>query len=403
MGLMPWIGKGCAWLFKLVALPFAKLGSPSVRPVLRWVLHVALVLVSIGCLTYLNIALELDKVVRAPSPILRTLWLPLLFLMVYSLAWLAWWIWKTATAAADPSQFPDIDEAWQEGLRALEQAQIDPTQTPLYLVLGRPASGDGDFFPATGLNWEVPLSPRRSDASVRICATRDAIFVSLAKISTVGLFVERLASKVASASEDTPQFAACGHALTSANSASSTVTATTVMAPKTVQRGLELIEQSLAMLQRESDEDTATEIATDAIGLTDDDLETSNRRLVRICQLIAESRTPYCPANGLVVLIPWQATESQEIANRAAVIVDRDLRTVEQELQLSMPRVTIITDIQAVPGGREMIQRMPVEQRNRRFGVRFPHLAASDVGRLPELAEQGLNWLCQQLLPGLVY
>lgn len=175
------------------------------------------------------------------------------------------------------------------------------------------------------------------------------------------------------------------------------------MAPKTVQRGLELIEQSLAMLQRESDEDTATEIATDAIGLTDDDLETSNRRLVRICQLIAESRTPYCPANGLVVLIPWQATESQEIANRAAVIVDRDLRTVEQELQLSMPRVTIITDIQAVPGGREMIQRMPVEQRNRRFGVRFPHLAASDVGRLPELAEQGLNWLCQQLLPGLVY
>src|SRR5688572_2227748 len=190
MGLLAWIGQGCKWLFKLVALPFARLGTPAVRPYMRWTIHVVCVLAATLCLLFLNVALDLDKVVRAPLPLLRTLWLPLLFIMVYTLAWLAWWCWKTATSPADASRFPALDEAWNEALRAVEEANIDLQRTPIYFVLGRSAVEDS-FFQATGVAWDVPLAPRRSDAPLRLCATQDAIFISLASASATSVFAAR--------------------------------------------------------------------------------------------------------------------------------------------------------------------------------------------------------------------
>lgn len=408
MGLFTWIGKGCQWLFKLVALPLTKLGSPQVRPVLRWTLHVACILIALSCLTYLDVALELNKVVRAPWPALRVLWLPLLFVMVYTLAWLAWWTWKVATTAVDPSRFPDLDSSWQEGLHALEQAKIDLTQTPLYLVLGRATAGEAEFFQAMGVEWEVPLTPRRAEAPLRMCATRDAVFISLAKASTSGLFSAKLADQKRTNGNDLGGSTSIGSrdgvvVSSYASGENGGGTATAVAVKPTTHRGLELIEQSLALLQTEQATEPVLECGVDAYGIADAELDLAQERLAHVCHLIGDSRTPYCPINGVVTLIPWQATASQLSANRAAVLLDRDLQIMQQELELTAPRVAIVTDVQDAPGGEELVQRIPDDQRHRRFGVRFPKLAECDATRWPAFAEQGLHWLCQQLLPGLVY
>ncbi len=405
MGLFTWIGKGCQWLFKLVALPLSKLGSPQVRPVLRWSLHVACLLIAVVCLTYLDVVLELNKVVRAPLPALRVLWLPILFVMIYALAWLAWWTWKVATTATDPSRYPDLDTAWQEALHALEQAKIDLASTPLYLVLGRAATGEAEFFQATGQEWEVPLTPRRAEAPLRLCATRDAVFVSLAKVSTSGLYAAKLAETSGGKHTADEQLAMCsdsaGTYLIESDSGGGIATA--VATKPVAQRGLELIEQSLALLQTEEASEPVVECGLDAYGVADTELELAQDRLAHVCHLISETRTPYCPINGVVTLIPWPATATQLTANRAAVLLDRDLQTMQQELELAAPRVAIVTDLQDAPGGQELVRRIPDDQRHRRFGVRFPQLADCDANRWPLLAQQGLQWLCQQLLPGLIY
>lgn len=405
MGLFAWIGKGCAWLFKLVALPLTKLGSPAVRPFVRWVLHAGFVLISLICLAYLDVAFEFDKVVRAPLPALRVLWLPILFLLVYGLAWLAWWTWKVATSAGDPSRFPDLDEAWQEGLRALEQAQIDLLETPLYLVVGGATSGENELFQSAGIEYDVPLTPRRSDAPLRLCATRDAVFVSLARASTSGLFTAKLAQRHQQkrASADSTSLSSGSIVAATGASAGNVATATAVMLPKTAQRGLELIEQSLAMLQDEHEKEAISASEGDTLGLTDVELESTTQRLEHICHLLADSRVPYCPINGLVTLIPWHVTDSSHIANHAAVLLDHDIQTIERELRINAPRLAIVTDVQSAPGGTELVERIPADQRSRRFGIRYPQLASCDLAKWPEIAEEGVQWLCQQLAPSLIY
>src|SRR5262245_10068815 len=60
----------------------------------HYVLHfVGFVVVLLG-LWWLNVVLDLDKVLRAPWPALHQFWLPILFLLGYALYWLGRKLWK---------------------------------------------------------------------------------------------------------------------------------------------------------------------------------------------------------------------------------------------------------------------------------------------------------------------
>jgi hypothetical protein len=168
-------------------------------------------------------------------------------------------------------------------------------------------------------------------------------------------------------------------------------------------RGLELIEQSLALIETDQHAQTDTEVHLDGVRVDDAELEEARARLSHVCGLLAESREPYCPANAVVAIIPWEATATQATTNRAAVLLDQDLETLGRELRINAPRIAVISDLQTAIGGEQLIRRIPEDQRNRRFGVRFPRLSACDSGRWPEVVEQGVAWLCNDLLPALVY
>ncbi|MEM9657989.1 MAG: hypothetical protein AAF961_06465, partial [Planctomycetota bacterium] len=79
---------------------------------------------------------------------------------------------------ADVSQFPDIDQAWEEGIAALDNQGIDPTDLPLFLVVGVPNGAVCDaLFAASRLKTIVPGSPP-GNAPLRWYATDDAIFLA---------------------------------------------------------------------------------------------------------------------------------------------------------------------------------------------------------------------------------
>src|SRR5438309_1616911 len=102
---------------------------------LRWGAHIVLLAGVVIGLAIIGYILELRRFMAAPWWILREFWLPIVFLLVYVLSWLGWWLWKLLGPEEADSNFPDIDQAWEEAVAALSQEGIDLTEAPLFLVL----------------------------------------------------------------------------------------------------------------------------------------------------------------------------------------------------------------------------------------------------------------------------
>ena len=140
----------------------------GMRPWVRWTLHGILIAGLLVLLAFINYWLDLEKVLESPWPILRKIWLPILFLLVYALSWLGWYLWELLNAAAETSLFPDIDAAWKEGLQALDKAGIDVLETPIFLVLGKPLGSEEGLFNAAQVPLPVRQMPRRTDAPLHV-------------------------------------------------------------------------------------------------------------------------------------------------------------------------------------------------------------------------------------------
>ena len=148
---------------------------------------------------------------------MRKVWLPLVFLLAYILMDLAWRLWRQLHAETEGSEFPDIDAAWAEATRNLDQAGIDLTETPLFLILGEPRGSGPALFDAAHLPLLVSFAPRRPDAPLHLYADRDGIYVTCPGASLLGrqaslLNADRWLSPVASPSVAVDRHAPLGPA-----------------------------------------------------------------------------------------------------------------------------------------------------------------------------------------------
>src|SRR5207253_4823063 len=93
-----------------------------------------------------------------------------------------------------------------------------------------------------------------------------------------------------------------------------------------------------------------------------------------------------------------------EDAVNTGVVCQQDVRTARQAFQVNCPLFVLICDMETASGFREFVARFPSDQRQRRLGHRFPllpDLANGDT--LENLADRGVQWLCNALLPSRVY
>src|SRR5262249_46803739 len=95
-------------------------------------------------------------------------------------------------------------------------------------------------------------------------------------------------------------------------------------------------------------------------------------RLKHLCRLIVRDRHPYCPVNGILLLLPFGATDRKEDADQIGAICQQDLAALRQALQVHCPVIALVCDLEIAAGFREFIERFPAEQRQRRVGQRFP-------------------------------
>ena len=392
------------------------------NPVVRWVLHLAVLsLVLIG-LWLLNRWLDLGRLLVPPHPSLRDLWLPSLFLLVYVLSWLGWWLWAQLGPEQESPVFPDIDRAWDEAVRALDQANIDLTEAPLFLVLGRPRGTDEALFQGAQLRLQVSGLPRRADSPLHVYASREGIYVACPGAALLGKQSALMAAEpedgdqgedlaTVVASEGGADAASNEFATLTVSSGSGSAKAMEQIIARAREQGRNLADLgeeekralSVLLADRDQSEGAAEPSRSHASVLknrAEADLQTA--RLLHLCRLITRDRRPFCPINGILLLIPLAATRGDEEASQVGLICQRDLATVREATQVCCPVVALVCELETLPGFRELIARLPEGQRDRRMGQRFPLVPDLAPGKIGPMIESGVVWIGGVLVPKLV-
>jgi len=383
MGFLQWLWNGIKALPGLLLPLFASPGErPHMRPWLRWTLHGVMLVSVLALLAYLNYVFDLEMVLQTPWSFLRKAWLPLLFFLIYLLAWLGWWLWQLLQPDQTASLFPDIDAAWKEALASLDRAGIDLTEAPLFLVLGKPAGTEESLFAAAQLPLQVRHEPRAAEAPIHIYASRQGIFVTCPGASLLG----RQSSLFAGTSEDGGERVTEAEAGTAGKASLAGVSGALRGEDMGVGKGTLGTMPPLRQLLRNSDEE-----------------EMLTARLQYLCGLIATRRRPFCPVNGMLVLLPWASMNGDAETKQTARLCQRELETVQETLQVQCPLVAVVCDLEQVAGFREAVARLPEKQRHLRLGLHFPLLPDLEAARVPRMIEGAVAWICETQYPTLVY
>jgi hypothetical protein len=418
-GFFSWIWNGIKSLGGMILPVFAQ--ARDVRGLgrkFRWVIHFALVGAILALLGFLNYAFDLEKLLTPPLPFLRKIWLPLLFLLVYLLSWLGWWLWVLLAAEDEGSDFPDIDSAWDKAVSALAKANINLAEVPLFLLLGKPDGTDKALFEGSQLELSIGAVPSEPDAPVRIFANKDGVFVTCPGASLLGA---QAAYYSALALEATSQAAARQDP---ANASMSQIeisqSGSSIAAPKggdphesvsslpdagTSAPAPVAVEDQPSSVPSSMGPQQVIVARTARIPLLKDTAEVARQtlRLRHLCWLILKERRPYCPINGILLLVPYAATATDSDANQTGLICQRDLESVREVLQINCPVLALITDMEKASGFRDFIDRFPKGHRQRRLGQQFPYVANLGGLERTKLIETGVDWICADLFPSLIY
>jgi hypothetical protein len=390
--------------------------------IVRWILHFLIIGLILAGLYFLNRWLQFERVLRSDLPVLHAFWLPLLFLLLYLMGWLCWWIWDLTGPERLTDEFPDIDHAWKEGVQNVGDAFIDLREVPLFLVLGRPLEGEENLFLAAQFGLRVREMPRWPEAPVRLSAGNEVAFVTCSGASVLGKHIELLLEEQREAlsykdvtaeaagdvqAEPPAAVAAAGEANPGETPAVATIQQVLGTAQEEGRGPDQLTEEEQRVISLLVAEDQASKPAA----LTRRRVFLKNRdrvremmaRLRHLCQLIARHRQPYCPLNGILVVLPLPATDSDDDASQAASACELDLQVVRETLQVQCPVFVVGSDAEKSPGFRELLKRMPASQRDRRLGQRFPLVADVEPGAVPQMVQEGIGWFAHTFLPALVY
>jgi hypothetical protein len=123
-----------------------------------------------------------------------------------------------------------------------------------------------------------------------------------------------------------------------------------------------------------------------------------------LCQLIAERRRPFCPANGIGWLLPVSGTESDELADQVAAAARADVLAAEAGLQVYCPNVAIVCDGQQLTGFKDLLRGLPEPMaRERLLGRAFPLVPGVTAEQVPAMLHGGIDWVARHLVPGVVF
>lgn len=285
-------------------------------------------------------------------------------------------LWLTGS----PSPFPDIDQAWQQGIKALSAQGIDVTSVPIFLVVG---VGDDrherHLLKASGLPFRVRDVPSGPGA-VHFYASENAVFVTCTQTSRLSRFVSNPVVQGAAPAAGgggspnlratmTPGSSDAGNSPGGgAPNMHGTVVAGSSSAP-TAARTFDL-RGTMVSGTMTPDGQGAGGSGPPTAKLSSTEFSEHGERLNYLCYLLRQARQPFCPINGILCVLPYRlilrgAMEANEI-QRA---MREDLTTIRTSTRLRCPVVVMVSGMESESGFMELIRRVGVDRaRIQRFG-----------------------------------
>ncbi|OWK37913.1 type VI secretion protein IcmF/TssM N-terminal domain-containing protein [Fimbriiglobus ruber] len=334
----------------------------------------------------------------------RAVYLPLVFALLCVLSWIGYFWWKLFNAE-DAAEYPDIAAAWEEAVRRLGQEGIRVGDVPLYLVVGRPETGDDALFVASNQKIKIRV-PNTMVAPVRVFAGQDAVFVTCSGASTWGTFVDRLAN---------PDEVAANADARGTGAGAFTIT------PGQALAGVDekLQEEFYELLRLQSDRPlTAAEeerlyelgdilqaakaALARRVTLTPEDRTNGPRRLAYLCRLIARDRRPWCPVNGALVLVPWAALETDELCATAVGVLSGDLSVARTTFRQRYPMYVMVCDLEQASGFDEFRRGFKRDDLKLRIGQRIPLMPDRPPEEMPGVLEAVAEWVRLNVMPSFV-
>jgi hypothetical protein len=403
-------------LVNLILPASEETGMRAMSRGLRWILHALLLLALLALLYWLNSPSVLNMPEKLPGypAWVKHGWLPILFVLFYVLCWLGWWLWKLLSSEEERPDFPDITKAWQEARETLSRQGIDLRDLPLFLVLGRPEGSTRNLFDSAKMQFTVKMAPSREEAPLHVWATATALYVSCEGCSLVGRHAVYLAGGMGG---DTADEGPGG------DDSTATMSGKTLM-PGTAGGGVSEIQQLLDQAAKQRRQLTAAEkrqirsLSRKDRGYpapvrNPEDKERITARFEHFCRLLVRDRWPYCPVNGVLVLVPDAATDSDQDAADTGGTVRHDLAVARRVLQVNCPVLTLVCDLETGHGFEAFVGRFNEKERKQRVGQRFPLVPdlsgrSGRGGHDPEEArarvlESLARWVCGGVVPGWVY
>ncbi|MCA9260261.1 MAG: hypothetical protein KDA61_13715 [Planctomycetales bacterium] len=390
-------------------LPFTLWRSKSRHTGREWAMHWGLICSVVIALTWLNRFWELDKAVQFPSPHLRNAWLPLMFLLGYSLLWAAYGVWRSINRPDAVSPFPDLDDCWNQALRSLEHAGRPLGSLPTVMLLGHSHQSEHKTLAALHSSSTIGPFPMHRSAPVRVFADDHAIYLSCPDASLASHFsgvIERAAEhrelhrpSIAPAAGPRPM----GPSLAAAANE-------TDRSRSDVNSELELAESRLALAideaaswdevfgNDESDESFESESISER-PLTRAEQQTRLARLRHVAALLRHQCEPYLSLHGVVLFVPLAAAERAEDVDQMAIAIRQELDAVADASGATAPLMIVATGLERLPGCRTLLSSLPTERRQRRFGsqCRVAEPITDD-----SLARR-ISWACDELASVVSY
>ncbi len=349
------------------------------------------------------------------------------------------------------SKHPDIDFAWNEGLRALERGGISIRSTPVFLILGAGSEPHQKaIIDASYTNLPVHRAPDGS-AALHWSANSEGIFLFCTAVGWLSALGARkhspdddewseppavAAPKLSSpnpepasgrGSAETPDKTIYATAMAGAPNLASPVVRPTAPANRetvdinTYKRELEATARAKTGTKQNEAQETPS-LATvrerseglDAPGaktlprpspsprsarttgrresppLVSRESARQVERLRYVCRLLRQVRQPLCAINGVTTLLPLphiDASTSREFEESRRAI-RTDLLTIQDELRIRCPVIALVVDMEREPGFRELAKRMGSRLVvERRFGHRFNLGAVATPEAIKDIAD----------------
>ena len=342
--------------------------TSGLPPVVYQIVHLLLVAIIIGLLAFFSRDLPGGENVDSESPFVRDYYYGIVGFLVYVFVRLLLYVIRLFRIQEE-AEFPDIDEAWQAGLKGMSQERFDLQSLPIILVLGLSEQEETSFFAGARLNPTL-IAPGvdRKGSPLRFFASEDALFITCPGVFTVN---RQLSYRPSAPAAQSRPFGGGDSDGTQAPMMSAPQSAEATLQPGAYMPGAAAAGQTLqpgqvpgmggmggAMGTLQPGQVAAASgsgAAPVTSTLSNYDLDLCQRRLHYVCRLIARERVPYCPINGGLLIVPLAVADAAPDA--VATALREDLRALHDFLEMLFPLAVVFSGLDQNAGVQDFVQR----------------------------------------------